>query len=130
PAHEGDKVLAIGFGERDRDWISHVKTHAEVLQTGGYGVLCSAQTAHVFPAGLVTSDSSPRWADITGVSTEGRNLWQMSVNALRTIRRYPAEETASDKADVGDRTIAWTGHSLELPAFARLGLVEPLRKAM
>lgn len=125
-----DRVLAIGIAEREKRWVSHVETHANVLQTGGYGVLCSAQTAHVFPAGLITSDDSPQWADIIGAGAEQRELWAMSVNALRTIRRYPREETASDKADVAEDTIAWTGHSLELPAFARLGLTEPLRKAM
>lgn len=130
PARDTDQVLAIGISEREKDWVSHVHTHASVITTGGYGVLCSAQTAHIYPNGLVTSDFSPQWADVMEASSEQRQLWEMSVNALRTIRRYPVEVNASDMSEVAEPTIAWTGHSLELPAFARMGLTGPLRKAM
>ena len=127
-AKPGDQVLAIGKRSGDERWVDHVSTHFDGRSR--YGAFCSSQTAHVYPAALVTSDASPDWAERTGADEEARRQWERAVNALRTIRRYPQDESSFDKAGVADPTIAWTGHSLELPAFARLGLSEPLSRAM
>ncbi|MBI3987670.1 MAG: hypothetical protein HY343_12155, partial [Lentisphaerae bacterium] len=128
PAGEGDEVLAIGLSEKTGTWVSHVDTFFDGGK--GYGVFCSGQAAHIFPAALVTSDASPEWADRLGATPDQRRLYEWSRNALRTLRRYPQTETQADKAAVAEPTLAWTGHSLELPAFARLGLVTELRRAM
>lgn len=128
PYQQGDSVYAIGFSEKEQQWVSHVETHFD--PESGYGALCSSQTAHIFPCGLTTSDASPNWADVTECSAEERKVWEMARNALRTIRRYPPDEVQPDKASLAEPAIAWTGHSLELPAFARLGLTRELRKAI
>ena len=128
PAEHAAEVLAIGKRSGDDRWVDHVSTHFD--GRSGYGAFCSSQTAHVYPAALVSSDASPGWAERTGADEEEQRQWERAVNALRTIRRYPSDESSFDKAGVADPTIAWTGHSLELPAFARLGLTEALARAM
>lgn len=124
---EGDELDAIGWSEEVERWITHSESHLKRI--GTYGVFCSAQTAGIFPAENITSDASPEWCEVTGVDEAACAKWQRSRNALRTIRRYPVDECRADKADVAEPRIAWTGHSLELPAFSRLGLSKELRKA-
>lgn len=128
PAEDDDAVLAVGLSEKTGAWVSHVDTHFDGGK--GYGVFCSGQTAHIFPAGLVTSDAAPAWADRLGATADQRRLYAWSRNALRTLRRFPQTEAQADKAAIMEPTLAWTGHSLELPAFARLGLTTELRRAM
>ncbi|MFC7681060.1 hypothetical protein [Paenibacillus sp. GCM10028914] len=127
---EQDKVAAIGWSLRDEKWVSHIDTHAD--NTSGFGAFCSSQTAQSYPCAIVTSDHSPEWSDTTEATQEERELWEMTRNALRTIRRYPAGQMMNEpgKWQVAEEKIAWTGHSLELPSFARLGLTDSLERAM
>ena len=128
PFSDGDGLRAIGWSEEAREWVSHAETYFRGL--GKYGVFCSSESAPVFPAGLVTSDWGPDWAETTAAGADERQEWDLYQNALRTVRRYPIDESAPDKSDVAEPKIAWTGHSLELPAFARLGLTDQFRKAV
>lgn len=128
PYQEGDELESIGWSEEVERWVTHTETHMEGI--GNYGVFCSGQSAGIFPAENITSDAAPGWRELTGAGETARAKWDRSRNALRTIRRYPIDESAPDKGDVAEPKIAWTGHSLELPAFARLGLTDQFRKAV
>jgi hypothetical protein len=57
-------------------------------------------------------------------------MWEMGRNGLRTLRMFPTIQPNPDQRTHADRFLAWTGHNQDLPAFARLGLRENLRKAM
>ena len=132
--HENDEVYAIGFSERIHQYVTHSHTHAEIEEPdvkahGGYGAFCSSQTAFVYPALLVNSDSAPEWRDLMKKEPSACKMWSNGRNALRSIRRYPGKQASAFPVKY-ETTLAWTGHSLELPAFAKLGLKEPLRKAL
>lgn len=128
PYEAGDSVDSIGWSEEVERWTTHTETHMKGI--GNYGAFCSSQTAGIFPAENTTSDAAPAWREQTGADQATRAQWERARNALRTIRRYPFDESAPDKSDVAEPKIAWTGHSLELAAFSRLGLTHELRRAV
>lgn len=130
----GDEVYSIGWSERVKKFVTHSDTHAEILEpdvkkAGGYGAFCSSQTSFVYPAALVCSDESPVWSERMHKSADRRKMWYNARNALRTIRRKPGRWKPHFPVEESD-TMSWTGHSLELIAFAKLGLVENLRTAL
>lgn len=131
---DNDEVYAIGFSERVHQYVTHSHTHAEIEEPdvkahGGYGAFCSSQTAFIYPALLVNSDASPEWGTRMHTPSALQAMWKNGRNALRSIRRYPGAQASAFPVE-HEKTLSWTGHSLELPAFAKLGLKEPLRKAL
>jgi hypothetical protein len=95
-----------------------------------YGVLCGAPSSPAFPPGLVGPDASPEQRDYTGRNSPADVAeWEAMRNALRTIRKFPPG-LARDQARHSDPDLSWTGHSLEPPAFARLGLADNLKTAL
>ena len=133
PYDEKDRLLALGKSERTGTYVTHCQTHAErmepdIAKLGGCGAFCSSESAFVYPALLTGSDDSPRWREKMHRPDTG--LWEAGRNALRTIRRPAKDEKPSSYPVDFPRTLSWTGHSLELPAFAKLGLADQLEKAM
>ena len=129
PYQSGDEVYAIGFSERDNAFVTHSHTHAN-LGKDGYGAFCSSQSSFIYPALLVCSDASPEWRDKMHVDKEQCKMWENGRNALRTIRR-PMDYVPNYKYMIPfGKQMNWTGHSLEMPAIAKLGLKKPLQKAL
>jgi alpha-L-fucosidase 2 len=129
PYSERDQVYSTGWSTKLKRYV----THMEIAQDpeSRYGVLCGAQVAPVWLAGLVGPDQSPERREFTGRnSPEEVRMWEMGRNGLRTLRMFPTLQPNPDQRTIADRFLAWTGHNQDLPAFARLGLRENLRRAM
>jgi hypothetical protein len=123
-----DRVWATGVSLRDNRSVSHMEVGRDPSTL--YGVLCGAPSAPAFPPGLVGPDSNPERRDFTGHNSPGEvAAWEAMRNALRTIRKFPPGLPA-DRMRHSDPDLSWTGHNLELPAFARLGLADNLKTAL
>ena len=123
-----DSVWATGYSLKQERFVSHMEVALDPKL--GFGVHCGAPTAPAFPPDLISSDASPEWRDSTGKnSAEDIAAWEAMRNALRTPRKFLLA-TTSKTCHTCEGPFDWTGHSLELPAFARLGLAANLRRSM
>lgn len=126
---EADRVFSTGWSTSLKRYVTHMEVSLDPASR--YGVLCGAQVAPVWPAGLVGPDQSPERREITGKnSPEEIRMWEMARNGLRTMRMFPTVQPNPNQRTIADHFLSWTGHNQDLPAFARLGLRDNLRKAM
>jgi alpha-L-fucosidase 2 len=129
PYLEKDQVFSTGWSTKLQKYVTHMDVSLDPASR--YGVLCGAQVAPVWLAGLVGPDQSPERRDATGSnSPEEIRMWEMGRNGLRTMRMFPTIQPNPNQRTHADRFLSWTGHNQDLPAFARLGLKENLRLAM
>ncbi len=129
PYAEQDRVYSTGWSTKHKRYVTHMEVSADPESV--YGVLCGAQVAPVWPAGLVGPDQDPDRRALTGQdSTQDVRMWEQGRNGLRTTRKFPPETIERTHALTADTDLSWTGHNNDLPAFARLGLAGPLHKAL
>lgn len=129
PYSDEDRVFSTGWSTKLQRHVTHMEVSLDPASR--YGVLCGAQVAPVWLAGLVGPDESPERRQMTGRNSPAEiRMWELGRNGLRTMRMFPTIQPNPNQRTHADRFLSWTGHNQDLPAFARLGLKENLRPAM
>ncbi len=127
PFRDGDRTYAIGHSMKHGRLIGHTETYLDPDFV--FGAFPSSQSSPVYPCGLAGPDAHPVRRESRQASQRDIEMWEWGRNSLRTMRRATPDHPYLRHVAVEPK-LAWTGHSLELLAFARLGLAGNLARAM